>query len=42
MSDNKCVRFGKMKLVGPIRKFWQTLTTHLESMQQPPSPNGQL
>jgi len=30
MSDIECVRFAKMKLVGPARKFWQTLTTHLE------------
>ena len=35
MSDIECVHFAKMKLVGPARKFWQTLTTHLECMQQP-------
>ena len=35
MSDIECVRFAKMKLVGPARKFWETLTTHLERIHQP-------
>jgi len=33
MSDIECVCFAKMKFVGPVRKSWQTLTTHLERMQ---------
>jgi len=36
MSDIECVRFAKMKLVVPVRKFWHTLTTQLERMHQPP------
>ena len=30
MSDIERVRFAKMKLIGPARKFWQTVTSHLE------------
>jgi len=36
MSDIECVRFTKMKLVGPTRKVLQKVTTHLERMHQPP------
>ena len=36
MSDIKRVRFAKMKLIGPARKLWQTITSHLERMHQPP------
>lgn len=36
MFDIESVCFAKMKLVSPERKFWQTLTTHPERMQQPP------
>jgi len=35
-SDIERVRFAKMKLVGPARKFWQTVASHLERMCQPP------
>ena len=30
MSDIEQVRFAKMKLIGPARKFWRTVTSHLE------------
>jgi len=33
MSNIENVRFAKMKLVGPERKFWHTLTIHLEHVQ---------
>jgi len=36
MSDIERVRFAKMKLVGPAKKFWQTVTSHLKRMRQPP------
>ena len=36
MSDIERVRFAKMKLIGPARKFWQTVRNHLERMHQPP------
>jgi len=36
MSDIEQVRFAKMKLIGPARKFWQTVTSHLDRMCQPP------
>ena len=29
-SDIERVRFAKMKLIGPARKFWQAITSHLE------------
>jgi len=35
-SDIDQVRFAKMKLIGPTRKFWQTVTSHREQMRQPP------
>jgi len=36
MSDTEWVRFAKMKPVRPARKFWHTITTHLERTNQPP------
>ena len=30
------VRFAKMKLVGLIIKFWHTLNTYLQHINQPP------
>ena len=36
MSDIKRVRFAKMKLIGPVRKFWQTVMSHLERIRQHP------
>jgi len=36
MPDIGWVRFAKMKLVGPAMKFWHTVSTHLERMNQPP------
>ena len=36
MSNIERIRFAKMKLIGPARKFWQTVTSHLERMRQPP------
>jgi len=35
MVDIERVLFAKMKLVGPARKFWQIVTSHLERMRQP-------
>ena len=36
MSDIERVRFAKMKLVRLARKFWHTITSHLEQIRQPP------
>lgn len=36
MFDIERVRFGKIKLVGPARNLWQTVTSHLERMRQHP------
>ena len=36
MFDIELVRFAKMKLVGPEKKFWHPDTSHLERMHQPP------
>jgi len=36
MSNIKRVRFAKMKLVGPARKFWHAVTSNLEQIRQPP------
>ena len=35
MSDIERVRFAKRKLVGLARKFWHTITSHLERIRQP-------
>jgi len=36
MSDIERVLFAKMKLIGPARKFLQTVTSYLERIRQPP------
>jgi len=36
MFNIERVRFAKMKLVGPARKFWHTVTSHLKQIRQPP------
>lgn len=36
MCDIELVRFAKMKLAGPARKFCQSVTANLEHMHQPP------
>ena len=36
MSNIERVRLAKMKLIEPARKFWQTITSRLERMRQPP------
>jgi len=36
MSTIERVQFAKMKLVGPARKFGQTVTSNLKRMHQPP------
>ena len=40
MSDIEWVRFARMELTGPTRKFWQAITSHLERMRNLLSFNG--
>ncbi|KAF7812067.1 putative mitochondrial protein [Senna tora] len=35
MNDIQCVRFSRMKLVGPAKKYWQTVQRNLERLGQP-------
>ncbi|KAF7810704.1 Transposon Ty3-I Gag-Pol polyprotein [Senna tora] len=35
MNDIQCVRFARMKMVGPAKKYWQTVQRNLERLGQP-------